>query len=87
MPKDLLELTTMVCIARVEQFCANFARCLQDGLFGITESLKLPEVILFCKDTIREINPHPELDFRAVLFLSPRENDKCQRRRQNIITV
>lgn len=25
MPKDLLELTTMVCITRVKQFCANFA--------------------------------------------------------------
>ena len=168
-PKDLLELTTMVCITRVKQFCANFAptyllhflrerknqislpkgemldwarassdedksnlirkylhlllyraeMSLQDNRTrkkqasrtshfqlmktleelvgkllpassfkdayrtGSLESLKLklPEVILFCKDTIREINPHPKLDVRAVLSLpeemtNAKEDDK-----------
>ena len=151
-PKDLLELTTMVCTTRVKQFCANFAptyllhllrerknqislpkgetldwarassdedksnlvkkylhlllyraeMSLQDNKTrgtlhfqlmktfeelvgkllspssfqdayrtGSLESLKLKllEVILFCKDTIREINPHPKLDLRAFLSL------------------
>ena len=47
------------------------------------ESLKekLPKVIFFCKDTIREINPHPKLDVRAVPSLpekmtNAKEDDK-----------
>lgn len=168
-PKDLVELTLIVCITRIKQFCANFAptyllhflrdrksqislpkgetldwartssdedksnlvrkyldlllsraeMLLQDNRTrkkqasrtshfqlmktleelvgkllpassfqdayrtGCLESLKLklPEVILFCKDTIREINPHPKLDVRAVLSLpeemkNAKEDDK-----------
>lgn len=168
-PKDILELTEMVCITRVKQFCASVAptyllhflrerknqislpkdetldwarassdedksklvrkylhlllyraeMSLQDNrtrkkqasrtshfqLMKMLEELvgkllpassfqdayrmdcleslkeKLPKVIFFCKDTIREINPHPKLDVRAVPSLpkemtNAKENDK-----------